>query len=131
MRSLQPHMQIVSRAIMAYVAVFDAAVTRPVSICRHCNHYLLIERAHRHEEAVTCLAAFLGPHGAEAPVLFSGARDCDARIWNMLTMKCERVLSGHRDEVLCVAVLASTRKRGVLATGCEDGTINVWGIVQT
>eukprot|EP00041_Stephanoeca_diplocostata_P013989 m.251346 g.251346 ORF g.251346 m.251346 type:complete len:475 (+) comp19536_c0_seq15:127-1551(+) len=90
-----------------------------------------LQKLDGHEEAVTCLAAFLGPHGAEAPVLFSGARDCDARIWNMLTMKCERVLSGHRDEVLCVAVLASTRKRGVLATGCEDGTINVWGIVQT
>lgn len=45
-------------------------------------------------------------------------------------MKCERTLAGHRDEVLCITVLASTHHCGVLATGCEDGTVKIWGIVQ-
>ena len=35
----------------------------------------------------------------------------------------------HRDEILCIAVLLSGTDSGVLATGCEDGTINVWGVL--
>ena len=67
----------------------------------------------------------------QVPVLFSGSKDGNARVWDLTTMKCERVLTGHRDEVLCVSVLASTHHCGVIATGCEDGTMKIWGIVQT
>eukprot|EP00037_Helgoeca_nana_P021880 m.221718 g.221718 ORF g.221718 m.221718 type:complete len:489 (+) comp25807_c2_seq2:263-1729(+) len=83
-----------------------------------------------HDAAVTSLAAFLGPGGSQVPILFSGSRDCDAKLWDLTTMKCERTLAGHRDEVLCISVLASTHHCGVLATGCEDGTVKIWGIVQ-
>lgn len=82
-----------------------------------------------HQEAVTCLGAFLGSDGAQAPILFSGSRDCDAKIWNLSDMKVEQTLAGHRDEVLCLSVLLATSSSGVVATGCEDGTINVWGIM--
>eukprot|EP00038_Savillea_parva_P018694 m.25077 g.25077 ORF g.25077 m.25077 type:complete len:539 (-) comp4209_c0_seq1:129-1745(-) len=83
-----------------------------------------------HEGAVTSLAAFLGPDGSQVPILFSGSRDCDAKLWDLTTMSCQRTLAGHRDEVLCITVLVSTHHCGVLATGCEDGTVKIWGIVQ-
>lgn len=74
-------------------AVYD------VSFAGTCLHKL-----DAHDDAVTCLATFLGPKGAEAPVLFSGSRDCDAKIWDLTEMRLERTLAGHRDEVLCLAV---------------------------
>jgi hypothetical protein len=38
--------------------------------------------------------------------------------------------AGHKDEVLSLAVLASSASAGVLATGCEDGTVKAWGILK-
>ena len=72
----------------------------------------------------------MGWRALQVPILFSGSRDCDAKLWDLTTMSCQRTLAGHRDEVLCITVLVSTHHCGVLATGCEDGTVKIWGIVQ-
>ena len=96
-----------------------------------------------HEEAVTSLAAFAGPDGSVvAPIIFSGSKDCEIKVWALQDGECIQTLSGHRDAVLGLAVLAASASAsvlvtgcvdgtaGVLASGCEDGTVKAWRILR-
>jgi hypothetical protein len=75
-----------------------------------------------HKERITCLR-LNGGH------MFSGANDCQARLWDMEKMHSVNTFEGHRDGITWVemkgfdnAALLSRR----LATGGSDGLIRVW-----
>eukprot|EP00040_Diaphanoeca_grandis_P028189 m.162185 g.162185 ORF g.162185 m.162185 type:complete len:422 (+) comp31266_c1_seq2:581-1846(+) len=125
-----------TKLVYSLVAVSDTYLASASDDCTiriwHTVNGQCLHKLDAHQGAVTCLSAFLGHDGLQyAPVLFSGSRDCEAKIWNLQDMVLERTLSGHKDEVLCLSVLLSTSECGVLATGCEDGTIHIWGVLQT
>ena len=44
--------------------------------------------------------------------------------------ECISTLSGHRDEVVSLAVVASSAQCGVVASGAEDGTLKLWGVLR-
>lgn len=51
-------------------------------------------------------------------------------MWSLEDGECIQTLSGHRDEVLSLAVLASSPQCGVVASGDEEGKIRLWGILR-
>lgn len=68
-----------------------------------------------HEAAVTALDV------DEGDVAASGSADHSVRLWDLSTGKCQSVLAGHEDAVLCVRM----NDRFVVSSA-EDQTIRVW-----
>ena len=69
-----------------------------------------------HTAAIRALAA-------EGRVIVSGSYDCNLRVWDTLTGKCQYLLEGHKSKVYSV-VLDVERKR--CASGSMDGSVRLW-----
>lgn len=84
-----------------------------------------------HDDNVRVLAA--GPAGrpgaspsaagGSRSLLFSGSWDRTIRAWRCDTLACERVLAGHTEAVLALAV-----GDGVLASGSYDASVRLWDL---
>ena len=81
-----------------------------------------------HEDNVRVLAATAaagGQPGAETtpPLLFSGSWDRTVRVWCLRTLRCVRVLRGHGEAVLALAV-----GRRCVASGSYDASVRLWDL---
>eukprot|EP01054_Gregarina_sp_Poly1_P002501 Gregarina_sp_Poly_1__2500@NODE_1679_length_3548_cov_135_071244_g1103_i0_p1_GENE_NODE_1679_length_3548_cov_135_071244_g1103_i0NODE_1679_length_3548_cov_135_071244_g1103_i0_p1_ORF_typecomplete_len392_score37_35WD40/PF00400_32/3_2e11WD40/PF00400_32/1_7e15WD40/PF00400_32/0_0022WD40/PF00400_32/0_0011WD40/PF00400_32/6_6ANAPC4_WD40/PF12894_7/6_6e11ANAPC4_WD40/PF12894_7/3_3e11ANAPC4_WD40/PF12894_7/9_4e05ANAPC4_WD40/PF12894_7/0_0097Nup160/PF11715_8/0_4Nup160/PF11715_8/0_11Nup160/PF11715_8/0_0053Nup160/PF len=71
-----------------------------------------------HQGNVVCCA-----FSADGTMLVTGSGDCEARIWDLITVTPQATLSGHTRCVECVAWSPDCRW---LATGSEDKTVKIW-----
>jgi WD40 repeat protein len=81
----------------------------------------------KHTNSVISLAFAAGAGGRL--LLASGAKDWTARIWDVATGECRRVLRGHADDVTAVA-FASDGSRLATASGAKDSTARIWSVAD-
>lgn len=62
-----------------------------------------------------------------APVLFTCTVSREIRLWDGRSGDCLKVLTGHREAVLCMAV-GYTPDATYLVSGSDDHTARVWSI---
>ncbi|KAG9158095.1 hypothetical protein Leryth_000251 [Lithospermum erythrorhizon] len=48
------------------------------------------------------------------------------RVYDLATMSCSYVLTGHTDGILCLDTGLSASSRGLLVTGSKDNTVRLW-----
>ncbi|KAL7145954.1 hypothetical protein ABFS83_06G008900 [Erythranthe nasuta] len=48
------------------------------------------------------------------------------RVYDLATMSCSYVLSGHTDKVLCIDTYAPSSGRALIATGSKDNSVRLW-----
>jgi len=63
--------------------------------------------------------------GGSRSFLFSGSWDRTIRAWRCDTLACDRVLAGHAEAVLALAV-----GDGVLASGSYDASVRLWDLAN-
>jgi WD40 repeat protein len=63
----------------------------------------------------------------ESPLLLSCTVSREIRLWDARSAECLKVLTGHRDAVLCMAV-GYTPGATYLVSGSDDHTARVWSI---
>jgi len=68
----------------------------------------IVHEFHGHEDAVTSLLYINTSNNCH--YLLSGSVDCTIRVWNLVTMQCERIIRAHSSTVrsLCYAATATT-----------------------
>ena len=74
-----------------------------------------------HTDSVFCLSDMGDGH------LLSGSADRTARIWNIETGVCERVLQGHGEAVQYSVLL---RDQSQVCTGSWDKTIRIFNVIS-
>lgn len=57
--------------------------------------------------------------------LISGGEDCEIKIWNLETMKCESSLVGKSGEIYGLDI---TEDESILVSGTSDGNIDIWNL---
>lgn len=81
-----------------------------------------------------CIAQFVGHSSAVTGVCFdstgclaaSSSLDKTARLWDITTKKCLKVLEGHSRFVACCAF---SRDQNLLATGSNDKSLLIWALI--
>ena len=61
--------------------------------------------------------------GGNPPLLFSGSWDRTVRAWCLRSLRCVRVLRGHGEAVLALAV-----GRACVASGSYDASVRLWDL---
>ncbi|XP_055383070.1 protein Notchless [Condylostylus longicornis] len=75
-----------------------------------------------HKKWINCLSWEPYHKNPECRRLASAGQDGDVRIWDIVTVKCERVISGHTASVTAVRWGGN----GLLYTSSKDRTIKMW-----
>lgn len=63
----------------------------------------------------------------QSPLLFSCTVSREIRLWDARSAECLKVLTGHRDAVLCMAI-GYAQDATYLISGSDDHTVRVWSI---
>ncbi len=58
-------------------------------------------------------------------VLVTGGSDGSIKVWSLPGLECRARHTGHQDAVTCLAAAG-----GMLLSGCEDGSIGMWSMLQ-
>jgi len=77
-----------------------------------------------HRERVVCVS-----YSMQGDLLASGSHDRTVRVWDITTGQCRAVIENFQDDVKSIA-LSAVQGTNFLVTGCKDGSVAKWQIIE-
>ena len=77
-----------------------------------------------HDDVISCVA-----YSPKGDILASGSGDKSVRLWDLASGQCLRVVQYTQDKIHSVAWIPTT-EANYMMTGCDDGSIFKWEIIE-